>query len=141
MAFVYGGTPSAYPYPGPYTTASPIRPVVAVRSSKASVQSDEEGALKDVVAFHKKLTATIDELDSEQSRLLKKQSDDNKALLEKHTKKVVPYAEKAKKLFDKIPEEFLGDFVLDIDKSGGIEDLRSKIVQLRKKLEHYRDNN
>ena len=135
MAYAYGGT-SAFPYPGPYTATSPV---VAVLSSKASVQSNEEGALGEVVAFHKKLTASIEGFDSEQSRLLKKQSDDNKVLLEKQTKKLEPYTEKAQKIFDKIPEEFRGDFVLE--KSGGIEELRSKIVQLRRKLEHYRDNN
>jgi hypothetical protein len=72
---------SAFPYPETYTATSPV---VAVLSSKASVQSNEEGALGEVVTFHKKLTASIE--GSEQSRLLKKQSDDSKALLEKQTK-------------------------------------------------------
>ena len=132
MAFY--GAPQAYPtivVPAPYTIIAP--------AAVAAVRSDDVGKLKDVTAFHKKLTTTLDELEVEHSRFKSKQDDDKKALLLKQKKKIETHAATVKKAFEKIPKEYRVG--LEFEKGGDIEGLRLQVVNLRRKLEEYRDNN
>ncbi len=50
------------------------------------MQSDKDGALKDDVAFHKMLSASIEDRESDKSRFLKKQKDEIHALDEEKIK-------------------------------------------------------
>jgi molybdenum-dependent DNA-binding transcriptional regulator ModE len=109
--------------------------VVSVQSSTTS-----KGSLAELTAFYTKLAATIAELEKEKSRFLEKQIQDNKTLLDKHRAKVAPHAEAVKKAYDKIPEKYRGDLLLDKN-PGSVDELRQKVVQLRRNLEYYRDNN